>query len=107
MARFHGKIGYGHTVEPERGIRELQMSERSYFGDVNSISVKSETGDQIIPNLTLGHTFSVVADAYALKNFTAMRYIEWMGTRWTIVDIKVEHPRLTIRPGEVYNGPTP
>jgi hypothetical protein len=29
-----------------------------------------------------------------------------MGVRWTVQDVTVEHPRLILRLGEVYNGPT-
>jgi hypothetical protein len=35
-----------------------------------------------------------VADAYANGHFFAIRYVEWAGERWTVVDVEVQPPRL-------------
>lgn len=107
MARFFGKVGFGHTVETSPGVHEMVITERDYYGNVLSNSVKSDDGSSILPNLTIGNSFSIVADAYANENFWAIQYITWSGVRWSVVDVKVLPPRLIIRPGEVYNGPTP
>jgi hypothetical protein len=45
-----------------------------------------------------------VADAYANEHYFAIRYVEWAGVRWTVQDVEVQHPRLILRLGEVYNG---
>lgn len=107
MAKFFGEVGYGHTVEVEPGIHEYVVTSRNYYGDTLTNSVKSDNDSQVISNRTIGNSFSILADAYAVENFFAMLYVEWMGVRWTITDVKVQHPRLILRPGEVYNGPTP
>jgi hypothetical protein len=36
-----------------------------------------------------------------------MRYVEWGGVRWVVVDVDAgQPPRLILRLGEVYNGLT-
>lgn len=105
--RFHGKVGYGETVETSPGVHEDVITERESFGDVIRNSRKLTEGEGVNPDLSVGHSISIVADAYASEHFLEMRYVEWMGTRWTVTDVEVERPRLILRLGEVYSGPPP
>lgn len=106
MAKFHGKIGYAETAETAPGVSEEIIVERLYFGDIvqNRRQLRSE--EQVNPVLSLGNSISIVADAYAREHFFAIRYVEWAGVRWTVEDVEVQHPRLLLRLGEVYNGLT-
>lgn len=106
MARFHGKVGYGETVETAPGVWEDTITEISYFGDVvrNTRRLR-ETGESINNDLSVGNSISIVADAYANEHFHAIRYVEWAGALWTISEVEVQSPRLLLRLGEVYNGP--
>jgi|SRR3954449_4690824 hypothetical protein len=106
MAKFHGKIGYAQTVETAPGVHQEEITERSYYGDVTRTSRALRDGEQINPVLSLGNSISIVADAYAREHFFAIRYVEWAGVHWTVVDVEVRHPRLLLRLGEVYNGLT-
>jgi hypothetical protein len=106
MAKFHGKIGYGITVETASGVYEETIVEHTYYGDISRTSRLLREGEQVNPALTLGNSISIVADAYANEHFFAIRYIEWAGVRWTIIDVEVQAPRLLLRLGEVYNGLT-
>jgi hypothetical protein len=107
MAKFHGKIGYAQTVETVPGVHEETIMERLYYGDITRTSRALREGEQVNPVLTLGNSISIVADAYANEHFFAIRYVEWAGVRWTVVDVEVQFPRLLLRLGEVYNGLTP
>jgi hypothetical protein len=107
MARFHGKVGYGESVETTPGVYVDEITERDYYGDILRNSRQLRQGEQVNPDVTVGNSISIVADAYARGHFFAIRYVEWAGVRWTVQDVTVEHPRLVLRLGEVYNGPTP
>lgn len=107
MARFWGKIGYGHQVETRPGVYKDVITERECMGEVIADSVKMSSGDKVNTDLTLGNSFRVLADAYALENMSAIRYITWHGARWSVVDIKNQPPRLILRPGALYHGPIP
>ena len=106
MAKCHGKIGYAQTTETTPGVHEEIITERDYYGDVvQNRSLLSEN-DQVNPDVTLGNSISIVADAYANEHYFAIRYVEWAGVRWTVKDVDIQPPRLHLRLGEVYNGPT-
>ncbi len=106
MAKFHGKIGYAQTAETAPGVYEETITERDYYGDTVQNRRLLRGGDQVNPDITLGNSISIVADAYAREHFFAIRYVEWAGVRWTVQDVEVQPPRLILRLGEVYNGLT-
>jgi hypothetical protein len=105
MAKFHGAIGYGESVEIADGVWDDVITARNYYGDVVRNSRKLQDGQQVNDDLTVGNSISIVADAYAGERFFAIRYVEWAGTLWEVSDVTVESPRLLLRLGGVYNGP--
>lgn len=109
MARFHGEIGYGETVEnpPGSGNWVDGVTEYPYFGDVVRNTRSLENGSSVNDDISVGNSISIVADAYAREHFFAMRYVKWQGARWKIVEVEDVRPRLLLRLGGVYNGPTP
>lgn len=106
MAKFFGKIGYGETQESAPGVWEDVIVEFDYYGDVIRNTRKLSEGESLNNDLTVGNSISIVADAYANEHFFAIRYIQWAGVLWTVSDVEVQSPRLLLRLGGVYNGPT-
>ena len=102
--RFFGEIGYGTTVESAPGVWTDTIIEKSYYGDVLRNTRKSQEGEHLNNDLSVGNSISIVADAYAGENFINIRYIRWAGTLWTVSNVEVQSPRLLLRLGEVYNG---
>ena len=109
MARFSGVIGYGETVESPSGSGKWvnQITEYPYSGDVIRNVRALEEGVDLNKNITVRNRISVVADEYANQHFFAIVYVVWQGARWTVTNVDVQHPRLILSLGEVYNGPTP
>jgi hypothetical protein len=107
MARFHGRVGYGYSVETEPGVWVDNIVEHSYFGDVIRNTRTLREGENFNPDLSVQNSISIVADAYANDHFFAIRYVEWAGALWTVSSVEVQSPRLLLSLGEVYNGPTP
>lgn len=105
--RFHGEVGYGDTVETTPGVWEDIITARNYYGDVDSNALRASQGNEILETITLSNSISIVADAYAISNFSNIRYVMWNGIRWTINTVMVERPRLILYLGEVYHGPLP
>lgn len=106
MAKFYGAIGYGVTEETAPGVWKDLITERSYYGDVVRNTRKLQEGENLNNDLTVNNSISIVADAYANEHFFAIRYISWAGALWTVSDVEVQSPRLLLRLGGVYNGPT-
>ena len=107
MTRFFGRIGYGESVEQAPGVFADTIIEYSYYGDVVRNARNLRQGENLNPDLSVQNSISVVADAYANEHFFAIRYVEWTGVLWTVDSVEVQSPRLLLRLGEVYNGPTP
>jgi hypothetical protein len=105
MTKFHGRVGYGNTVETAAGVWETVINERLYFGDVIRNTRQLQSGEKLNDDLSVGNSISIVADPYAYENFFNMKYIEWSGTLWKVADVEVQAPRLVLRLGGIYNGP--
>ena len=104
MAKFYGKIGYIETVEIEPGLWVEQITEHSYYGDVLQNFRKLENSGSVNDNVNVSNRISIVADPYANEHFYAMRYVEFMGTKWKISNVEVQRPRLILSIGGVYNN---
>jgi len=107
MAKFYGEIGYGTSVETKPGVWEDVIIAKDYYGDVLRDTRKLESGEGLNNDISVGNLISIIADKKLTENFFAIRYIEWMGTKWTVPDVEVKAPRLLCRLGKVYNGNTP
>jgi hypothetical protein len=107
MAKFYGIIGYGEPVETAPGVWQDSIVERSYYGDVIRNARTLQDDENINSELTVGNSISIVADAYANDHFFAIRYVQWAGTLWVVSEVEVQSPRLVLRLGGVYHGPTP
>ena len=106
-SRFYGRIGYGVTTEAADGVWVDDIVEYSYFGDVVRNTRNLKEGENLNLDLSVQNAISIVGDAYANEHFFAIRYVEWAGALWTVKSVEVQSPRLLLRLGEVYNGPTP
>lgn len=105
MARFYGNVGFVHTAETKLGVYENQETVKQYTGDVLSDRRRWEqTSDTRNSNLTIDNRISIVSDSYALENFSYIRFVEWMGVKWSVTNLEIQLPRLILTIGEVYNG---
>lgn len=107
MAKFHGQVGYGESVESESGsgVWNDEITEKEYRGDVLQVRRAPDPGTDFNQGFVTQNIISIVADAYADDRFFAIRYVEWMGTLWTVTNVEVQRPRLLLSLGEVYDGP--
>lgn len=107
MAKFFGEIGFGETVKTAAGVWEDVITERNYRGDVVRNARSLESGDKVNDDISVDNSLSIVADQYANEHIFAIRYVRWAGSLWKISNVEVQRPRLILRLGGVYNGPTP
>ena len=104
MAKWSGKVGFETTLETEPGIWKEKIIEKSYYGDVIRNARRLESSGVINDSVNISNEISFVADPYARENFHAIRYIEFMGTKWKVSNIDVQYPRLVLSIGGIYNG---
>lgn len=106
MARFFGIVGYGKNEEVRPGVWDDVIVERKYYGDVVRNSLSVENADKVNDNRTVGNSISILADDDAYNSFMDILYVQWMGRNWEVSNIDVQPPRLVLRLGGVYTGPT-
>lgn len=106
MARFAGKVGFAISTEVRPSVWKNVITEKSYFGDVKQAMRQVETADKVNDDIDVSNLIEIVADAFASEHFHAIVYVEWAGKNWKVPSVEVRHPRLLLRLGGVYNGPT-
>lgn len=104
MAKWFGKIGYAVTSETRPGIWEEVIVERNYYGDMTRNSRRLQAVSQVNDDININNELSIISDPYAMNSFHAMRYAEFMGTKWKITNVEVQYPRLILSLGGLYNG---
>jgi hypothetical protein len=108
MARFFGKVGYGVTVETAPDVWSDSITERDYYGEVLNDTVSQEESDKVNDDVSLSSRISIVADPYALGNYSDIKYvIDGGGVYWRVTSVQVKRPRLILSTGGVYSGPKP
>lgn len=107
MAKYYGKIGYIKTEETSPGVWSEIINEKEHFGDVlrngRQLQLPSEN---IIDNINVNNSISIVANPYISRNYPYIRYLWWNGVPWNVTDITIDYPRYTLNLGGVYNGET-
>lgn len=104
MAKYCGKIGFAVTEETKPGVWTEQMVERRYYGDLTRNTRRLQSSGNLNDNVTISNQISIVADPFANENFHAMRYAEFMGTKWKIASVEVQYPRLILELEDVFNA---
>lgn len=112
--RFFGVVGYGLPQEdpPGSGIWVDAITEQNYYGDVfrqsRDLATRSiQEGFSTNEDIRVSDQIGIIADQFAIDNFLNIKYVKWMGVRWTVTNVSVDRPRLTLSLGSVYNGPIP
>lgn len=104
MGKWAGKIGFAVPKETTPGVWKDEIVQRTYYGDMIRNIRRLQSSGNLNDNLVITNELSIIADPYANENFHAIRYAEFMGTKWKINSVQVQFPRLILELGEVYNG---
>lgn len=104
MAKFYGAIGYVEETNPSVGVVVEKPIEKFYRGDLIRGKRTLEKGEGLNDDIGISNQISIVADPYAINHMFAMRYVKMYGAAWKVTSVDVEHPRLILTLGGVYNG---
>lgn len=103
MSKWCGIVGYATTREAEPGLFiEDEIVERRYYGDAISTRWKRQAVG-VNDDITISETISVMADEFAYQHCSEIVYVEYRGTRWKVVDVDPQRPRLNLTLGGVYS----
>ena len=105
MAKYHGTVGYAINKETAPGVyRPTDIVTAKYSGDIFNESRTLQASDGTNDDINISSQISIVADPFAYENYFAIVYAEYMGVKWKVTNVKVQHPRLVLTLGGVYNG---
>lgn len=104
MARFCGFVGFSEPKETEPGIWEEQITEKPYRGDVIKDFHRYQKSDGVNDNINIANNISIISDPYANTNFQHIRYVVFMGAKWSVISADVQYPRIILTLGGVYHG---
>lgn len=103
MAKFYGNLGYAVMTETAPGVWSEKIDERPYYGDVIRNLRRLQGTSNLNDDVNINNEISILSDPYANQNFHAIRYAEFMGTKWKVTSVEVQYPRLILSLGGVYN----
>lgn len=106
MAKVYVSIGYADQVETRPGVWSNEpITERTYYGDLTRHTRRNETSGDVIDDINIANEVSIVAEPFAYQNFHLMKYAKFSGAehKWKIKSVEVQHHRLILTIGGLYN----
>lgn len=100
--KWFGDIGFKEEIEESPRVFVPKVVPRQFFGDVLRDAWREQQGDKINADLHISNRLSVVADQYLQNNFHKIAYVTFGGAKWTVSDVEVNYPRLTLTLGSLY-----
>ena len=104
MAKFYGKVGFVQTVETSPGIWEPVTTPRTYYGDITRNQRRWQSRSEVNEDLNVSNEISILADPFAYENVNAIKWVEFMGSKWLVNWVDIDYPRIKMTLGGVYNG---
>lgn len=104
MPKYYGRVGYEITTEDSPGVWVAHITEQNYPMDVYRNSRMLQGSSERNDSVNVSMVASLVADPYAYENFHAIRYVEYLDSKWRVTNIEVEYPRLKLTLGGLYHA---
>lgn len=105
MAKTVASVSYCVSREIEPGVWDDVKVEIDYPAEFTRLNSRWTTNtDSTNDNISLNSQISFVADAFANANFAIIRHVNVYGVEWKVTNVEVQHPRIILTLGGVYNG---
>ena len=104
--KFVGAVGFETLVEVRPSNWQPKIIERKYRGDITRVSRRLQSAEKVNDDINISNEIEILSDAFAFENFSNIKYVVWMNTKWKVETITVEPPRLILEIGGVWNGKT-
>lgn len=107
--KWSGKIGFYVDEEVIKngigtGIWKPQIIERSYTGNiVRDYRSQENANDKVNEDVNISNNISVILDRYLDSHICDIKYITFKGVKWKVKGFTINHPRIDISIGGVYN----
>ena len=99
---WFGDICFKEEYEEERGVYSTKETIEQFMGRVLQLSWKEQANNKINSDLRVSNKIVIVANPFLLNNFHNIAYITFGGAKWTIADVSVNAPEITLTLGSLY-----
>lgn len=106
MAKQSVILGYGFQKEIRSGVFAPDDIVEVHKVAEPLESFRHQSSDKVSDDITTSDEISVIADKFACKNFSNIRYVKYMGANWKVASVRLRYPRIILTLGGVYNGRT-
>lgn len=105
MSKWFGVIGFSETMEnpPDSGIWTPSVTEREYYGEMLRSVQKVRTSGGVNDDIDISNRLSIISDTYATEHLGSVAYVVIRGTKWKVVSVEVQRPRVILDLGGVWN----
>ena len=79
---------------------------KPYRGEWKRIESKWVPGDKINDDKRVNNQLEIIADSFALANWTEIRCVKWRGHLWSVPTATLRPPRVVLEIGGLYNAGT-
>lgn len=102
MSRFSGKLGFVMTHETVEGVWLENIVELPAKGTIRNLYVRNDNASSVNTNLRLTNEISILMDTKINTYLESLKYVVWKGSKWEVLSIGVNYPRLTVNLGGLY-----
>lgn len=103
--KYYGKVGYSITTETAPDVWQNTIVEKFYSGDVIRNYLRNqEKQSSTVDDISISNQISIVADPFAYSHFSSIKYVEWLDQKWKVTGVEINHPRINLTIGGVWNG---
>lgn len=88
------------------GVWKEYAVTKPYMGDWKRIESKWNAGSNLIDDKRVNNQLEIISDPFAVMNFTHIRYVKWMGQKWSVNTVTLRPPRIVMEIGGLYNAAT-
>lgn len=100
--KWYGLIGFKEEVEEAPGVWVPRVFSYPYYGEILQVSWREQQADKINADLHISNKLSIIADQQLNQNFHKIAYVTFGGAKWTVSNVAVNYPRLTLDLGSLY-----
>ena len=108
MAKYYDDIGFVITSESltEPSVYETTVTKVKVFGEVLKYEVRTENPGKVNDDVNINNQISIIATPYIIANLGNLAFVKFMGNYWKVKSYTVNHPRILIYLGGLYDGNT-
>lgn len=102
--KWYGEIGFDVPIIKAKGVYDHEFIPKQYYGDVINLSSRWQQTEHVNDDLKINVKISVMGDPFIEEKFPYIKYVKYMGHKWSVTEVTPNRPRMELTLGGLYNG---